>query len=229
MKKKIISNFSDQPKASKPFHVHFFLLLFVLVAVFFLRLPLLDMPLERDEGGFAYIAKMMLGDKNLYTDLHDSKLPLLYIIYAVIIKLFGYNAIGIHLGLLVFNTATILVIYYYISSIFNRNIGLMTSILYAIQSLNPLMLGFATHATQLLMLPVSVGLWLHYRAIKSEKIGLMFLAGFFIGLSFLIKQQVIGFIFFGLIYNIYNDFQAKKSLKHVFLTAISFGLGTITP
>ena len=44
----------------------------------FVRVNLLDIPLERDEGGFAYVGEMALRGKLLYTELHDIKLPGLY-------------------------------------------------------------------------------------------------------------------------------------------------------
>jgi hypothetical protein len=229
MQIKNLSNSLAQPRASTSSAVHFPLLLIVLLAVIFLRIPLLDMPLERDEGGFAYIAHMMMQGKSLYTDLQDSKLPLLYLIYACFIKLFGYNAAGIHIGLLIFNLATIITIYRFFSTAFSQNIGLISAILYAVQSLNPLMLGFATHATQLLILPISVGLWLHYLALKKERNDLLFYSGLLIGLGFLIKQQAIGFVLFTLFYTLFSDFQAKKPLKQIFFHVFSLGLASITP
>src|SRR6516165_5800478 len=67
------------------------------------RLRLLAIPFERDEGGFTYIGKMMLEGKKLYTDLPDNKLPGLYFFYGLFTKLFGYSPEGVHLGLLLCN------------------------------------------------------------------------------------------------------------------------------
>jgi 4-amino-4-deoxy-L-arabinose transferase-like glycosyltransferase len=208
---------------------HLVSLVMVLIITTYFRLNLLDIPLERDEGGHAYIAKMMMGGQNLYTDLIDSKLPGIYILNAFFITLFGYSATGIHFGLMVFNISTIIFIYYFLSSIFNKNIGLMTACIYAIQSLNPLMMGFAAHATQLLMLPVVLGLWLQYNALQKQKSAFLFLSGLLLGIGFLVKQQAIGFILFSIIYAVFEGWKSKKSFKQTFMNAFIMGMGILLP
>src|SRR5688572_1619989 len=79
-----------------------------IMAIIFLqgRLQLLGIPLERDEGSFAYIGHWLLKGKELYTDMLDSKLPGLYTIYALSTTLFGYNATGVHTGLFMLSIAS---------------------------------------------------------------------------------------------------------------------------
>ena len=52
------------------------------------RLKLLAIPLERDEGSFAYIGHWIFRGKELYTDMLDSKLPGLYTYYGLFTTLF---------------------------------------------------------------------------------------------------------------------------------------------
>src|SRR5690349_3352400 len=75
------------------------------------RIRLLAIPLERDEGSFAYIGHWLFKGKQLYTDMLDSKLPGLYTYYAFFTSLFGYNATGVHMGLLVANVVTAICFY----------------------------------------------------------------------------------------------------------------------
>lgn len=85
--------------------------LFILLALsvllcFIARIQLLAIPLERDEGSFAYISHWLWRGRSLYTDMLDSKLPGLYAYYGLFTTLFGYNKVGIHIGLLCANIAS---------------------------------------------------------------------------------------------------------------------------
>src|SRR5690348_4867189 len=55
-------------------------LLAMTVAVL-MRLPALRLPLERDEGAYAYIANLWLHGGLPYRDVFDHKPPLLYLLY----------------------------------------------------------------------------------------------------------------------------------------------------
>jgi len=180
-----------------------------LLFVLFVRINLLDIPIERDEGGFAYIGKMMFEGKLLYTDLHDIKLPGLYITYGLIVKLFGFTPTGVHLGLLLFNVATILLLFFFIREIFDHLTAAITAATFAILSLSPNVLGFAGHATQLLLLPGFAGMWLLIKGLKQEKKMWLFLAGLLFGYAFTIKQQSLYFMLLGGIYLLFDRYGEK--------------------
>lgn len=59
------------------------LALLLLVAGWWLRSPLHQLPLERDEGAYVLIAARWLAGSALYRDLFDHKPPLVYMIYAL--------------------------------------------------------------------------------------------------------------------------------------------------
>src|SRR3954471_18354186 len=77
----------------------------------FVRIRLLDMPLERDEREYAYAGQLMLQGIPPYKLAYNMKLPGTYAAYAVIMAVFGETIRGIHLGLIVVNAITILLIY----------------------------------------------------------------------------------------------------------------------
>ncbi|HEX7654942.1 MAG TPA: hypothetical protein VF607_15645, partial [Verrucomicrobiae bacterium] len=87
-----------------------FLLLLALVA--WARLRLLDFPLERDEGEYAYAGQLILQGIPPYELAYNMKLPGTYLAYAGIMAVFGQTAAGIHLGLLLLTTATALLVYW---------------------------------------------------------------------------------------------------------------------
>jgi len=65
-----------------------------------IRIRLLGIPLERDEGEYAYAGQLMLQGIPPYKLAYNMKLPGIYAAYAVIMSTFGQTILGIHLGLL---------------------------------------------------------------------------------------------------------------------------------
>jgi hypothetical protein len=88
-----------------------FLAVIVLGLVIIIRIRLLGIPLERDEGEYAYIGQLLLQGIPPYKLAYNLKFPGTYAACALIMALFGQTIIGIHLGLLLINTATILLIF----------------------------------------------------------------------------------------------------------------------
>ena len=63
-----------------------------------LRWPVADVPLERDEGEYAYIAQRWLRGKVPYRDAFDQKPPGVFVAYAVIETLIGASPAALHWG-----------------------------------------------------------------------------------------------------------------------------------
>src|SRR6185436_7571265 len=78
-------------------------LIAVVAVVALLRIRFLNMPLEREEGGFAYMARLILDGVPPYTQAYDIRPPGIYLLYAGFQQIFGDTARGIHIGLMVFN------------------------------------------------------------------------------------------------------------------------------
>ncbi len=168
-----------------------------MIVIFFIRVNLLDMPLERDEGGFAYIGQHLLEGESLYQNLYDIKLPGLYYTYAFIMSIFGFTAKGIHIGLLLFNFTATILLFIWIRRLYNDFIATVTAITFVILSVTPNVFGFAAHATQLLLPFALGGLIVLDNALKSKKILLFLGAGVLLGIAFTIKQQSVYFMIFG--------------------------------
>lgn len=153
------------------------------------RIMLLSIPLERDEGSFAYIGHWMLRGHELYTDLPDSKLPGLYTLYSVFITVFGYNATGVHLGLLLMNALTAAGFFLFVRELISHRVASIATALLLLLLVSPGVYGFAAHATQLLLPFVVFGLYLFFRALRENRSKWFFLSGLCIGIAFTIKQQ----------------------------------------
>ena len=117
--------------------------LFVLVV----RVRLLNMPLERDEGEYAYAGQLILHGVPPYTEAYNMKLPGTYAAYAVIMALFGQSAAGIHFGVALVNAASIVLVFLLGRRLPDDAAGVAAAVVFALLSLSPAVLGLAGHAT----------------------------------------------------------------------------------
>ena len=173
---------------------------FVILSFALIRLRLRDMPLERDEGEYAYAGQLILQGIPPYQLAYNMKLPGTYAAYAVILALFGETPTGVHCGLLLLNAATTLVIYFLGRRLSGVMAGLVAAAAYALLSTSPSVLGLAGHATHFVAAGATAGVLLLLRAIDNQRKSLLFFSGFLLGLAFLMKQPGFFFILFGAFY-----------------------------
>ncbi len=83
----------------------------VILTIAAMRIRLLAMPLERDEGEYAYIGQLLLHGIPPFKLAYTMKLPGTALMYAVFMTFFGQSPTGIHLGLLMVNAITIILVF----------------------------------------------------------------------------------------------------------------------
>jgi len=185
----------------------------VLLAVLFfaaVRYRLRDMPLERDEGEYAYAGQLMLEGIPPYSLAYNMKLPGIYAAYAAIMAVFGQTPAGIHLGLLIVNAATTVLLFFLALQLLGRLAAAITASSYALLSTSASVMGFEAHATNFVILPALIGIWLMLCALRSERSWQFFLSGLFSGIAFLMKQHGIFFVLFCSIYLVWDRWSAKR-------------------
>src|SRR4029453_16008969 len=133
------------------------LLALVLLAAAAVRLRLLEAALDRDEGEDAYIAPLLLQGIPPCPTAYHAKLPGVYAAYALALALFGRSIAGIHLGLLVVNAATSVLVFLVASRLFNRTVAVSAAAVFAVLSLSPRLQGLAAYAEHFLLLPALAG------------------------------------------------------------------------
>jgi 4-amino-4-deoxy-L-arabinose transferase-like glycosyltransferase len=163
----------------------------------FVRIRLLEMPLERDEGEYAYAGQLMLQGIPPYKLAYNMKLPGTYVAYAGIMSAFGETTRGIHLGLILVNGGTILLIYLLSRQMFGRSCGMVAAGSFALLSLSDSVLGLAAHATHFVALFAISGAFFLWTYMQKGSIPFLFFAGISFGLSFVMKQQGVFFPIFG--------------------------------
>jgi len=207
-----------------------------------IRLRLRDMPLERDEGEYAYAGQLILQGVAPYKEAYNMKLPGTYFMYALIMAVFGQTPSGIHIGLALINTASIILIFLLGRRLLDTTAGLVAAVVFGLVSASPSVLGLAAHATHFVVLPALAGMLLlletNVSSLKSKvsKEGgewretddgsrpesnvqpstlnlQLFVAGLLFGLSFIMKQQGVFFGLFGLLYLAFRRLHEPTELK----------------
>lgn len=199
-------------KSGRSKHAHYWRYgLIVLIVLFaaLIRYRYLDSPLERDEGEYAYAGQLILQGVPPYQLAYNMKLPGTYAAYALILALFGQTPSAIHVGLLLINAATTLLVYFIATRLFEPNAGLAACATYAFLSLGQAVLGTAGHATHFVLLPALGGFLLLLKATKEHRASTLFWSGLLVGVSFVMKQPGIFYILFALLYYLLIEWQAR--------------------
>jgi hypothetical protein len=170
----------------------------VIAATAVLRCQYLYVPLERDEGEYAYGGQLLLQGVPPFQLLYNMKLPGTQAAYALAMALFGQTIPGIRIGLLLVNAATTLMVFCLGRRIAGPLTGIVAAAVFAILSIGTSFLGPFGHATHFVLLPALGGLILLDKGLASGRGWIFFSAGVCLGLAVLMKQPGAVFALFAL-------------------------------
>ena len=205
-------------------------LLLVLLFVGFIRVRLLDMPLERDEGEYAYAGQLILQGIPPYELAYNMKLPGTYYAYASGMAVFGQTRAGVHLTLLAANALTIVMVFLLARKLSGPVAGLAAGASYGLMSVSPAVLGTAAHATQFVVLFAVPGTWALWHALLTNVRRTFFFSGLLYGLAFLMKQPGLCFGLFGATVIVARAVRNRALLERHFLSALAgFSAGLALP
>lgn len=205
-------------------------LLMIILLTVVVRLGLIDVPLERDEGEYAYAGQLILQGILPYEQMYNMKLPGIYAAYACILAILGQTHQAIHLGLLVINAATILLVFVLAQRLYDARVGIVAAAFFAVMSLLPSVQGVFANSEHFVILPALGGLFFLLRALEEKRQGMLFVSGLLLGLSFLMKQHGAAFILFGGIYILYDQFWGRPVDWRTVLSRVGlFALGATAP
>jgi 4-amino-4-deoxy-L-arabinose transferase-like glycosyltransferase len=202
----------------------------VMGGIALLRWRLLDVPLERDEGEYAYAAQLILQGYAPYDAVYNMKLPGIFAAYAVLIALFGETHGGIHLGLLFVNAATAALLFLLGRRLISAPAGLVAAAAFGVLSVGRPVQGLFANAEHFVMLPAVGGLLLLERALASGRRAPLAASGLLLGLGFLMKQHGVAFVAFGGLYLLVRLLAERPRVWRTVASACSaFGLGALLP
>ena len=202
-------------------YLQYLLLALVLIMVAYVRIRLLHVPLERDEGEYAYMGQLLLGGAQPYADAYSMKLPGVSAVYALFMTLFGQTPFGVHLGLLVVNGACVWLVYLLAARTINRNAALLSCASYAALSLSKAVYGVFAHATQFVVLFALAGCVLLLHPAARKRAALLFLSGLFFGLAFTMKQPAALFGLYALLHFSWNGYKNRAAEGYTFLKGLA--------
>jgi hypothetical protein len=152
------------------------------------RAPLADIPLERDEGEYAYTAQRWLKGGIPYQDNFDQKPPGVFMAYAVFLWIGGVSPAAIHWGAQLYTLAAITVVFLLGRKLFSAPAGLLAATLLAFMTTHPSVFGNAANTETFLMLPTTAAFLTALRAVERDSLTWGFLTGLLGGVGLLFKQ-----------------------------------------
>ena len=200
-----------------------------LIAVLCARIHLAGLPLERDEGEYAYMGQLLLQGVPPYKLAYSMKFPGTAAAYAVLMSTFGHTPTGVHLALLFTNLITVALIVLLGWRLTGEVGGVAAGATYSVLSLMPHVLGQAAHATHFVVLFAIAGALVLIRGLDRRSAALIFGSGCLFGIAFLMKQSGAFFVLFGSIYLSARDWREQLSTKTTLARNLLFLCGAGVP
>jgi 4-amino-4-deoxy-L-arabinose transferase-like glycosyltransferase len=162
----------------------------LVVLVLALRIPLLDIPFERDEGEYAYIGWRLQHDELPYRDWFDQKPPAIFWIYRLALSLPLDPIRAVHLVGLVFAAATSCALFFLGLRFLSRFWAWMAAALLAVLAADPLIQGQAANTELFMLLPLVLSQVALLRVTSQSRRAILFmiLAGALTAVAITFKQ-----------------------------------------
>jgi hypothetical protein len=194
----------------------------VIVLVALVRLRVADVPLERDEGEYAYAGQLILQGVPPYRLAYNMKFPGTYYAYAALLALFGQTPWGIHVGLLIVNAATALLLFFLGRRLIGSFAAAVGATTFSVLTLDRWIMGIFAHATHFVILPALAGLLVLLRVLETRRRAALVGAGALLGAAVLMKQHAIVFLPLGIGLALWHDL--RRPMPNVRATALRCAL-----
>ena len=161
----------------------------IIILYIVIRINIINIPLDRDEGIFGYTGQTILNNGLPYRDVFDHKPPVVFYLNALALLLVPPTSTGIHIFLHTYNFLTLIALFFVARSYTQSNTtGLWVAFLYAIFSSSPVIQGFTASTEMFLLLPMTLSLLFAILAVSKDKIYFSMLSGICGALTVFTKQ-----------------------------------------
>ncbi len=216
---------------SKTSTFYWFILIAAIFFSFFIRLRLSDMPLERDEGEFAYIAQLVIDGESPF-NAYNYKIPGVSYMYALFMSVFGETDTGIRIGVAIVNIISLIFLFLIVRRLINPFTAAIAAFVYAFMSLDQGVLGNSAHATQYLNMFVLAGIHVYLEAKEHQRKQKLYfmLSGFLTGMAFIMKQPAALFIILIILFMVIEFIKIPSyKITKLISNGLLFGAGAIIP
>ncbi|MBC7884060.1 MAG: glycosyltransferase family 39 protein [Saprospiraceae bacterium] len=188
------------------------------ISFIFSRLRFLDVPLDRDEGTYLYTGYCFIRGYVPYVDFYEIKPPGIFLVYGLFELIFGASLTLLHLGVLVMQLATCLMIYKISLRFFGDiNRAFLSVAIYMIFNLFPNFQGFGVLSEHFFIFFVLLSMYWLQMVKKDTFKKYSLYAGLSLGMAAMIRQHAIFFIIPLLLYLIYIARTEKLNLKSLII------------
>ena len=190
------------------------------------RLILKNLPLNRDEGTYAYLGKQAISGFKPYVDFYEMKTPMLFYWHGLMGKIFGFNEAGIRITALIFVLLTGISLFLIARKYVGNGLAMVAPVMYSLLSLNLFSLGFSMETEHIMNALVVCSLYLIIQSVSQPNPHKHLLgAGLIFTLAILTKQTSV--IFFPVLALLYYGNYADRNYKWTHLWF--FVIGGIIP
>jgi hypothetical protein len=197
----------------------------ILAGVAMVRMRLVDLPLDRDEGEYAYFGQLLLQGIPPYAAAYNFKMPGIYLVYAAMLAALGQTPTAVHVGLLIANAIAIVLMFLVGRRLIGTLGGVVASAAYATLALSPRLFSPVAYAEHFVVVPVLLGILALTGLSEPRRIALLG-AGALFGAAFLVKQSGGAFALLGLGYVLAR---ARGDGRSRLLAGATFVAGAVAP
>ena len=197
--------------------------------VILVRLRLAGLPLERDEGEYAYMGQCLLDGIFPYVEAYNMKLPGVYYLYALMMAIFGQTPAGIHTGLLLFNLGTMYLLFLTGKRLADEKTGTVAAVTYGFLTIVPWTYGFAAHATHFIAFFGTAGFFALLKSEDRHRVQWIIAAGLLFGLAFLMKQQAVFLMIFGGLLLLVRTYRSSGIVPSLLRSVLPYSLAAVFP
>jgi pyridoxal phosphate enzyme (YggS family) len=206
---------SPRPDSETGVPTHDWKSLFALAAVIgfsmLLRSGIAQMPLERDEGEYAYIADRWLAGDIPYRDAFDQKTPGVFAAYAALFALGFRSAAAIHWLGHASLVGTVVFLYLIGRRWFSHQVGWMSGLFAIVLIMDVNVLGSASNTEVFAVLPLTACVYFAMRAVENGGVGNAILSGVCGGLGLSCKQTTLPIVVFAVAWIVFQRWRRPAS------------------
>lgn len=175
------------------------------------RMQSVDIPLERDEGEYAYAGQLILEGIPPWAKACNMKMPGIYYAYALMMGVAGQTPKAIHLALIAVNLTSVILLFFLEKRLFDSTAGVFAAATYGVLSMSPSVYGFTANAEHFVVTGVLAGLLMLFHATESNSRLALWGSGLLFGLAFTMKQHGAAFAVFAVGFAMAHPLQLGSS------------------
>ena len=149
----------------------------VFAVALLLRMLVVDIPLERDEGEYAYIAQRWLAGEVPYRDSFNQHPPAVFVVYALILGALGSSPAAIHWGAQLWTLGTLALVVHLGRAWFSAPVAVAAGLLMVLLTVDHALVGNAANTELFALLPLAACMAAALRASENQGLRWSVVAG----------------------------------------------------